>query len=84
MPYAFPTLYKVELMDLWQKMGIILKGAHISAYVGSSPGGNERGAGKPDAKGDQKPRLLWLLRIAVPKPGRKRSCRKSDHHLSDA
>ncbi len=28
--------------------------------------------------------LSWLLRISVPKPGRKRSCRKFDHHLSDA
>ncbi len=28
--------------------------------------------------------LSWLLRISVPKPGNKRSCRKSDHHLSDA
>jgi hypothetical protein len=71
-------------MDLWQKMRIILKGAHISAYVGSSPGGNERGAGKPDARGIRNPGCFGYFVISVAKPGRKRSCRKSDHHLSDA
>jgi hypothetical protein len=28
--------------------------------------------------------LCWLLRISVPKSGRKQSCRKPYHHLSDA